>query len=105
MNMMLFVCVCLCVYSHFDKLKATEPRRRREGVIFLSRFLYHMKKSSSCAPEVELNCRCPSSVSLPLYSCLTSFNSLPRLDKKTTEGGVCACVCVYVCERVYRVVL
>lgn len=42
---------------------------------------------------------------LPLYSCLTSFNSLPELDKKTAEGGVCARgrLCVSICARVCTV--
>lgn len=83
-----FVCVLECA----DKLKDTETLKKRENIYFLLLL-------SSLTLKVHLNCRCPSFASLPLHSCLTSFNALPRLDKKTTQGGACTHVCVCVCVR------
>ena len=73
-------------------------------------FLY-LIRYLSFAIKLQLNWHCPSFVSLPLSSCLTSFHSLHRLYKKTAEGGVHAymCTCVCVCEcvsvRMHRLVL
>lgn len=91
--------LCVCVCCQFELAHCWDERQWDiKKVFFFSCTILNIF-CLSCALKVQLNYRHPSLSSLPLSSCLTSFHSLHRLDKKTTEGGVCVwvCACIHVC--------